>query len=54
MNKLRLVDVAGLILILLGFFGSYVGIDLDKNAVNVIMVIGVLLLIISEYAVRKK
>ncbi|WP_433945472.1 hypothetical protein [Paenibacillus sp. SN-8-1] len=53
MNKLRLISIAGLILLLLGFFGSYVGIDLDKIAANIIMVLGVLLLLVTEYSVRR-
>ncbi|MNM56330.1 hypothetical protein D3C81_674960 [compost metagenome] len=53
MNILRLVSIAGLLLLLLGFFGSYVGIDLNKVAANTIMVLGVLLLLVTEYSVRR-
>ncbi|MNO08134.1 hypothetical protein D3C81_2306350 [compost metagenome] len=53
MNKLRLISIAGLILLLLGFFGSYVGIDLGKAAVNTIMLLGVLLLLVTEYSIRR-
>ncbi|MNU60299.1 hypothetical protein D3C71_494860 [compost metagenome] len=52
MNILRLISIAGLLL-LLGFFGSYVGIDLNKVAANTIMVLGVLLLLVTEYSVRR-
>lgn len=53
MNKLRLISIAGLILLLLGFFGSYVSIDLGKAAVNTIMLLGVLLLLVTEYSIRR-